>query len=145
MAPDATKMSRSISAAIGGIGDAAATDAAFAKAHHIAKIDLVNNRLVPNAMASRAALAEFEPATGDYTLNTSAQFPHVARVLIGVLILGPSPAYYQWLNRAADAPPTLCGNAARFAPHSHSSREARRWRRAIRSNLAHPDAAAKSP
>src|SRR5208282_2961426 len=70
------------------LGDAAATDAAFAKAHHIAKIDLVNNRLVPNAMESRAALAEYESATGDYTLYTSTQLPHVARVLIGVLILG---------------------------------------------------------
>jgi len=70
------------------VGDAAATDAAFAKAHHIAKIDLVNNRLVPNAMESRAALAEYEPATGDYTLYTSTQLPHVARVLIGVLMLG---------------------------------------------------------
>jgi carbon-monoxide dehydrogenase large subunit len=70
------------------IGDAAATDAAFAKAHHIAKIDLLNNRLVPNAMESRAALAEYEPATGDYTLYTSTQLPHVARVLIGVLMLG---------------------------------------------------------
>jgi carbon-monoxide dehydrogenase large subunit len=70
------------------IGDAAATDAAFAKAHHIAKIDLVNNRLVPNAMESRAALAEYEPATGGYTLYTSTQLPHVARVLIGVLVLG---------------------------------------------------------
>ena len=70
------------------IGDAPATDAAFAKAHHIAKINLVNNRLVPNAMESRAALAEYEPATGDYTLYTSTQLPHVARVLIGVLILG---------------------------------------------------------
>jgi aerobic carbon-monoxide dehydrogenase large subunit len=47
------------------VGDAAATDTAFAKAHHIAKIDLVNNRLVPNAMESRAALAEYDlrPAT----------------------------------------------------------------------------------
>ena len=70
------------------VGDAAATDAAFARAHHIAKIDLVNNRLVPNAMESRAALAEYEPATGDYTLYTSTQLPHVARVLIGVLVLG---------------------------------------------------------
>jgi carbon-monoxide dehydrogenase large subunit len=70
------------------IGDPAATDAAFAMAHHIAKIDLVNNRLVPNAMESRAAIAEYEPATGDYTLYTSTQLPHVARVLIGVLILG---------------------------------------------------------
>jgi carbon-monoxide dehydrogenase large subunit len=70
------------------VGDATATDAAFARAHHIAKIDLVNNRLVPNAMESRAALAEYEPATGDYTLYTSTQLPHVARVLIGVLMLG---------------------------------------------------------
>jgi aerobic carbon-monoxide dehydrogenase large subunit len=70
------------------LGDAAATDAAFAKAYRVAKIDLVNNRLVPNAMESRAALAEYEPATGDYTLYTSTQLPHVARVLIGVLMLG---------------------------------------------------------
>jgi carbon-monoxide dehydrogenase large subunit len=70
------------------VGDKAATDAALAKAHHIARLDLVNNRLVPNAMESRAALAEYEPATGDYTLYTSTQLPHVARVLLGVLMLG---------------------------------------------------------
>jgi carbon-monoxide dehydrogenase large subunit len=57
------------------IGDAAATDAAFARAHHIAKVDLVNNRLVPNAMESRAALAEYEPATGDYTYIPRHSFP----------------------------------------------------------------------
>ncbi len=70
------------------VGDKAKTDAAFAKAHHVARLDLVNNRLVPNAMESRAALAEYEPATGDYTLYTSTQLPHVARVLLGVLMLG---------------------------------------------------------
>jgi aerobic carbon-monoxide dehydrogenase large subunit len=69
------------------IGDKAATEAAFANAHHIAKLDLVNNRLVPNAMESRAALAEYEPASRDYTLYTSTQLPHVARVLLGVLML----------------------------------------------------------
>src|SRR3984893_572670 len=79
------------------IGDAAATDAAFAKTHHIAKIDLVNNRLVPNAMESRAALAEHEPATGVYTLYTSTQLPHVARVLIGVLMLGIAERKLRWV------------------------------------------------
>jgi carbon-monoxide dehydrogenase large subunit len=69
------------------VGDEAATEAAFAKAHHVAKLDLVNNRLVPNAMESRAALAEYEPASRDYTLYTSTQLPHVARVLLGVLML----------------------------------------------------------
>jgi carbon-monoxide dehydrogenase large subunit len=88
------------------IGDAVATDAAFAKAHHIAKIDLLNNRLVPNAMESRAAIAEYEPATGDYTLYTSTQLPHVARVLIGVLILGiPERKLRLWrpMSEAASA------------------------------------------
>jgi aerobic carbon-monoxide dehydrogenase large subunit len=69
------------------VGDKAATDAAFAKAHHIAKLDLINNRLAPNAMETRAALAEYEPASRDYTLYTSTQLPHVARVLLGVLML----------------------------------------------------------
>ncbi len=69
------------------IGDKTATDAAFAKAHHVAKIDLVNNRLVPNAMETRAAVAIYEPGTGDYTLYTASQLPHVARVLIGALML----------------------------------------------------------
>ncbi len=50
------------------LGDKAATDAAFAKAAHVTKLDLINNRLVPNAMEPRAAIGEFDRATGDYTL-----------------------------------------------------------------------------
>src|ERR1700727_3209707 len=37
------------------LGDKAATDAAFAAAKHVTKLDLVNNRLVPNPMEPRAA------------------------------------------------------------------------------------------
>ena len=44
------------------IGDEAATDAAFAKAAHVTKLDIVNNRLVPNAMEPRAALGVYDPA-----------------------------------------------------------------------------------
>jgi carbon-monoxide dehydrogenase large subunit len=40
------------------IGDKAATDAAFAKAAHVTKIDLVNQRLIPNAMEPRAAIGD---------------------------------------------------------------------------------------
>jgi aerobic carbon-monoxide dehydrogenase large subunit len=69
------------------VGDKASTEAAFAAADRIVSLDLVNNRLVPNAMESRAALAEYEPASGEYTLYTSTQLPHVARVLLGVLML----------------------------------------------------------
>ncbi|MEA2783421.1 MAG: aerobic carbon-monoxide dehydrogenase large subunit [Rhodospirillaceae bacterium] len=69
------------------LGDKAATDAAFAKAHHITKIDLVNQRLIPNAMEPRAAVAEFDRATGDYTLYTTTQNPHVIRLLMGAFVL----------------------------------------------------------
>ena len=37
------------------LGDKAAVDAAFAKAAHVTKLDIVNNRLIPNAIEPRAA------------------------------------------------------------------------------------------
>jgi carbon-monoxide dehydrogenase large subunit len=51
-------------------------EAAFAKAAHITRLELVNNRLVANPMEPRAALAEFDPATGRTTLYTPSQGPH---------------------------------------------------------------------
>jgi aerobic carbon-monoxide dehydrogenase large subunit len=69
------------------IGDKAAADTAFAKAHKVAKLDLVNNRLIPNAMEPRAAIGDFDPATGDYTLYTTSQNPHVIRLLMGAFVL----------------------------------------------------------
>ncbi|AWK86988.1 xanthine dehydrogenase family protein molybdopterin-binding subunit [Azospirillum thermophilum] len=70
------------------LGDKAAVDAAFAQAAHVATIDLVNNRLVPNAMEPRSALGEFDAATGEYTLTTTSQNPHVIRLLMGAFVLG---------------------------------------------------------
>jgi carbon-monoxide dehydrogenase large subunit len=69
------------------IGDKAATDAAFAKAHHVTKIDIVNQRLVANAMEPRAAVGEYDRATGEYTLYTTSQNPHVIRLLMGAFVL----------------------------------------------------------
>ncbi len=69
------------------LGDKAAVDAAFAKAHHVTKIDLVNNRLIANAMEPRAAIGEYDRATGDYTLYTTSQNPHVIRLLMGAFVL----------------------------------------------------------
>jgi len=65
------------------LGDLAAVDAAFAKATRIVSLDLTNNRLVPNAMEPRAAIGEFNRATGEYTLYTTSQNPHVIRLLMG--------------------------------------------------------------
>ena len=69
------------------LGDKAAVDAAFAKATKVAKIDLINNRLIPNAMEPRAALGEYNRATGEYTLYTTSQNPHVIRLLMGAYVL----------------------------------------------------------
>ncbi len=69
------------------LGDKAAVDAAFAGAAHITKLDLVNNRLVPNALEPRAAIGHYDLATSDYTLYTTSQNPHVIRLLMGAFVL----------------------------------------------------------
>ena len=70
------------------LGDKAAADAAFAKAHHITKIDLINNRLIANAMEPRAAIGAYDPSTEEHTLVTTSQNPHVIRLLMGAFVLG---------------------------------------------------------
>jgi carbon-monoxide dehydrogenase large subunit len=69
------------------IGDAAATDAAFARAALVVRLELTNNRLVPNAIEPRAAIGEYDPATGEYRLTTTSQNPHVIRLLMGAFVL----------------------------------------------------------
>lgn len=70
------------------LGDKAATDAAFATAAHITKLDLVNNRLVPNALEPRAAIGHYNRAGDDYTLYVSNQNPHVERLLLTAFVMG---------------------------------------------------------
>src|SRR5438034_3606083 len=70
------------------IGDKAAVDAAFAKAAHVTKLDLVNNRLVPNAIEPRAAVASYNRAEDAYTLYVANQNPHVERLLMTAFVLG---------------------------------------------------------
>jgi carbon-monoxide dehydrogenase large subunit len=69
------------------LGDAAAVDAAIGKAARVIKLDLTNNRLVPNAMEPRAAIGEFDRATGEHVLYTTSQNPHVIRLLMGAFVL----------------------------------------------------------
>jgi len=69
------------------LGDKAATDDAFSGAAHVTKLELVNNRLVANAMEPRAAVAEYERATDQFTLFTTSQNPHVIRLLMGAFVL----------------------------------------------------------
>jgi aerobic carbon-monoxide dehydrogenase large subunit len=69
------------------IGDPAAIDGALKGAARVVKLDLVNNRLVPNAMEPRAAIGDFDRATGEHTLYTTSQNPHVIRLLMGAFVL----------------------------------------------------------
>jgi carbon-monoxide dehydrogenase large subunit len=71
-----------------GHGDKAAVDAAFAKAAHVTKLDLVNNRLIPNAMEPRAANAAYNKSDASYTLYVANQNPHVERLLMCAFVLG---------------------------------------------------------
>ena len=64
------------------IGDKDATEAAFAKAHHVTKLELVNNRLAPNAIEPRAAVGEYDPGDESFTLHVTTQMPHAARVIL---------------------------------------------------------------
>jgi aerobic carbon-monoxide dehydrogenase large subunit len=74
------------------LGDEAAADQAIASAAHVTRIDLVNNRLVPNAIEPRAAIGEYDSGTEGFTLYTTSQNPHVARLVISAFI-GVAPEH----------------------------------------------------
>ena len=75
------------SATTGVIGDKAVVDGVFAGAAKVVKLDLTNNRLIPNAMEPRAAIGDFDTSSGDFTLYTTSQNPHVIRLLMGAFVL----------------------------------------------------------
>ncbi len=68
------------------LGDKAATDAAFARARHVTKLEIVNNRLAPNPMEPRAAVGEYDFGSDSFTLYTTSQNPHVARLVLSAFI-----------------------------------------------------------
>ena len=68
------------------IGDKDATEAALAEAAHVTRIDLTNNRLIPNAMEPRAALGIYDLAMDEYTLYTTSQNPHLERLILSAFV-----------------------------------------------------------
>jgi len=74
------------------LGNQTETQAAFKQAAHIIKLDLTNNRLIPNAMEPRAALGDFDTGTGEYTLWTTSQNPHLARLILSAFV-GVAPEH----------------------------------------------------
>src|SRR5262245_11111029 len=70
------------------LGDKAAVDKAFAGASHVTTLEFINNRLVPNAIEPRAAVASYSRADDAYTLYVANQNPHVERLLMTAFVLG---------------------------------------------------------
>jgi carbon-monoxide dehydrogenase large subunit len=60
-------------------GDAAAVEKAFARAAHVTRVDLVNNRLVGCAIEPRATCAVPDPDGRSLTLYAATQVPHHVR------------------------------------------------------------------
>jgi len=69
------------------LGNKDETDAAFENAHHITELSYHNQKLIPNAIEPRAALAHFDSNDDKYTLYTTSQNPHLARLVIGAFVL----------------------------------------------------------
>src|SRR5262245_9506864 len=59
-------------------------EAAFRSADVVVKERIVNQRLIPNAIEPRAAMAQWTPATGEFTLWVTSQNPHIARFLLSL-------------------------------------------------------------
>ncbi|MDX1395389.1 MAG: molybdopterin cofactor-binding domain-containing protein [Gemmatimonadota bacterium] len=59
-------------------------DAAFAKADVIVKERYTQPRLIPNAIEPRAVLVRPTPAASDYTVWSTTQIPHIAKVLFAL-------------------------------------------------------------
>ena len=64
------------------LGDKGKTDEAFSKADKIVKLDIVNNRLIPNAMEPRAAIGDYNSSSDELTLYTASQNPHLDRLIM---------------------------------------------------------------
>ncbi|MBR0777004.1 xanthine dehydrogenase family protein molybdopterin-binding subunit [Bradyrhizobium diazoefficiens] len=64
------------------IGDKAATEAAFAKAHAVAEISIVNPRVVANFMETRAAVCEYDAKNDHLTLTVGSQGSHRLRDIL---------------------------------------------------------------
>ena len=69
------------------LGDKKATEAAFAKAHAVAEISVVNPRIVTNFMETRAVVCEYDARRDHLTLTVGSQGSHRLREIIGGMVL----------------------------------------------------------
>jgi carbon-monoxide dehydrogenase large subunit len=70
------------------LGNKEACEQAFATAERVVELELVNQRLIPNAMEPRAAVAQWNASDEEMTLWTTSQNPHPIRLLLSAFTLG---------------------------------------------------------
>ena len=64
------------------LGDRQKVKEAVDKADKVISIDIINNRLVPNAMEPRACVADYNSGSDEITLYTTSQNPHLSRLIM---------------------------------------------------------------
>jgi carbon-monoxide dehydrogenase large subunit len=77
------------------IGDKGAVEAEFAKAAHVTRLTVVNNRIVVNSMEARAAFASFDAASGRWTLRTNTQGGWSLKNFLATVIFKVDPAKFR--------------------------------------------------
>ena len=69
-------------------GNAAEAEAAIARAAHVVRLALANNRLTANPIEPRGAIGEYDDVEGRYTLRSSTQTPHRVREILADSVFG---------------------------------------------------------
>jgi aerobic carbon-monoxide dehydrogenase large subunit len=69
------------------MGNADRVEPAFARAHHVTKLSLYNNRLTAVTMEPRGCIADYDPGTRRWTLYSSTQNVHGVRQILAHQIL----------------------------------------------------------
>src|SRR6266540_2733536 len=70
------------------VGDAEATAQALSESEVVVKQRLVNQRLIPNVMEPRGCIAQYMPASEEYTVWMTSQDPHIMRLLMTAFVFG---------------------------------------------------------
>lgn len=71
------------------VGDADAVEDAFKEADHIVDLELVNQRVIPDAMEPRATVAEYDVSADKLSVHMASQNPHLHREMLAEALAHP--------------------------------------------------------
>jgi carbon-monoxide dehydrogenase large subunit len=79
-------------------GDKSAAESALEQADVVIKQRLRNQRLIPTPMEPRGAVAQYMPATEEFTVWMTSQCPHIMRLLMTAFVFGISETKMRCLS-----------------------------------------------